>query len=93
MPKPPHLTSQEKSYFDTVRTKAQDIGALVLHRMSLDGKPVAVVGTDVFNAFTGKREGMMPLALILDSDTTARLREIDGSGPQSFSPHDLDPSK
>lgn len=87
------LSEREKAYFNTIRDKAPEHGALSLVRMLLDGREVAVIGTDVFNRFTGKREGWMPLAVVADDELTARLRNLDGAGPSSTSPHDLDPNR
>ena len=87
------LTAIEKSYFDTIRQKAPVNGGLHLMRMDLDGKDVAVILTEVFNRFTSKAEGMMPLAMILDADTISMLREMDGASPTVLSPFDLDPGK
>lgn len=87
------LTPSEKAYFDTIRQKAPVHRGLHLTRMTLDGKPVAVVLTEVFNRFSQKAEGMMPLAVIIDEDMAGRLREIDGKPGVSTSPYDLDPGR
>lgn len=93
MPKPTPLTPREKSYFDTIRSKSPETGSLQLTRMTLDGKDVAVILTPVFNRFTSKEEGLMPLAIIPDDDTIGRLRGLDGEGGAVMSPYDLDPSR
>jgi hypothetical protein len=88
------LTDAEKAYFDTIRAKAREGGkALLLQRMLLDGKPVAMVATMVYNRFTEKPEGVMPLAILVDDDMAKRLRTHDGEAGVVVSPHDLDPGR
>lgn len=85
----PPLTAAEMATFDTIRAKAPIDGDLSLTRFMLDGQPVAIIGTAVHNRFTGKYEGWMPLALVLDDTTIARLRDINGSAGVVASPFDL----
>lgn len=87
------LTDQEKAYFNTIRDKAAVRGGLHLTRMLLDGKPVGVILTPVYNRFTNQPEGMMPLSLVLDEETISRLTQLDGEKGKPASPFDLDPDR
>lgn len=91
------LTDAEKAYFDTIQDKARsaDKRELQLTRMTMsDGRPVAVVGTVVYNRFSGKPEGWQPLAVLLtDEPLMGDLRDRFGLSPVAVSPHDLDPNR
>ncbi len=82
---PSRLTEQEKAFFDTIlqATFGKDADQshdLVLSRMTLGGKDVAVVMVKVWSnkVVNPDQYDLMPLALVLDDETTARLRDTKG---------------
>jgi hypothetical protein len=90
MPEP--LSETEKAYFDTIRQVAtsprpEDIG---LHRMTLDGRDVAVVAHRVLDSTTAVLVGYQPLAILIDDETAARLRDADGKPTRPHRPEGLE---
>ena len=79
------LTETERAYFDTIRQVATSARPedLALARMTLDGKEVAVVIQRVVESATADEVGWMPLAILVDDDTAARLRDHTGAAPES----------
>lgn len=90
MPKP--LTPDEKAYFDTIKQVATSARPrdLILMRLTLDGRDVAVVAQRLIDAETAEEVGFMPLALILDEETTKRLRDPSGKPPIAMRPDGLE---
>lgn len=84
------LNDTEKAYFDTILAKSQQEKGLILSRMLLHDKPVAVVMASVHNRFnTEKLEGFMPLAILLDSQDIEALVDPDGKSGATVSPYEV----
>lgn len=85
-PKP--LTDDEKDSFDRIRHALK--GGLVLLRMTLDGDDVGVVCARRRAVVDGAlAEGLQPLAILVDDATALRLKDIDGTAPDSVQGGDV----
>ncbi len=85
---PSRLTEQEKAYFDTIlqatfHKNADESHDLVLSRMTLGGKDVAVVMVKVWSNKVVNPDAydLLPLALVLNDETISRLRDTKDRAP------------
>jgi hypothetical protein len=91
MKPPSFLTEQEKAYFDAIK----DVSAgprpkdLQLWRMTLDGRPVAVVCQRLIDD-TAMEVGFQPLAILVDDDTASRLVGPSGERGELTAPDGLE---
>lgn len=86
------LTEAEKAYFDTIKsvTRSARPADLSLMRMGLDEREVAVIVQSIIDSETAKFVGYQPLAIIVDDETTLRLRNADGDPPITVEPGGLE---
>lgn len=84
------LNETEMAYFDTILDKAETQDELILTRMLLEGREVAVVMSAVYNRFNPKvKEGYMALAILIDPADLHKLSDPGGSSGVSFSPYEV----
>lgn len=97
------LTDTEKAYFDTIKqvTRSARPEDLSLRRMMMvdserptitQPRAVAVIVQRVVSSDDATTVGYQPLAMLLDDDDAKRLRDIDGSAPESVNPEGLEGS-
>lgn len=89
---PTPLTAMEKAVFDTIKqvTRSPRPEDLSLRRMFHGDREVAVIGQNVYKSEDASFAGWMPLALVIDAETAARIRDYDGSEPKTISPEGLE---
>lgn len=94
MPEPDRvpLTDYEMAQFDAIKQVATSPRPrdLQLWRMALDGRQVAVIVQRVIDGTTAEEVGFQPIAMLLDDETTLRLRSWNAGEPQVVDPEGLE---
>jgi sensor domain CHASE-containing protein len=86
------LTDTEKAYFNTIKqvTRSSRPEDLSLRRMTLDGEPVAVIMQRVISSDSAQTVGFQPLALLVDDEIAAALRDHTGEAPTAVDASDVE---